>query len=152
MAKIRVTRVNFTSVLMKDTKGDFTADMLKMFTGKNLNDMLKDVPEEESFWIDTDYVCAVSSRIKISEIGQVVFSIQFIPPYEGNSGNIWIKGEQYEDFIKIWVGQQEWLDEGVYKVGLDVPSQPGAITVKPEMWAEVSEDGQTVTVRRKMCV
>lgn len=113
-----------------------------------LRKLIKNIPEEEGVWIDTDKVCAVSSLVKIKENGQVVFSIMFTPPVDGNDCKIWVKGEQYEDFIKIWAGKQEWLDEGVYKVGLNIPSVPGTITVQPEMWAEVSEDGKTVTVRR----
>lgn len=147
MAKVRVTKVNFTS-LLKDGDGDFASEMLlKAFTGKDVKELIKNIPEEEGVWIDTDKVCSVSSLVKIKENGQVVFSIMFTPPVDGNDCKIWVKGEQYEDFIKIWAGKQEWLDEGVYKVGLDT-SVPGTITVQPEMRAEVSEDGKTVTVRR----
>lgn len=152
MAKVRVTKVNFTS-LLKDEDSDFASEMLlKAFTGKDVKELIKNIPEEEGVWIDTDKVCAVSSLVKIKENGQVVFSIMFAPPVDGNDCKIWVKGEQYEDFIKIWAGKQEWLDEGVYKVGLNIPSVPGTITVQPEMWAEVSEDGKTVTVRRMQYV
>lgn len=148
MAKVRVTKVNFTS-LLKDGDGDFASEMLlKAFTGKDVKELIKNIPEEEGVWIDTDKVCAVSSLVKIKENGQVVFSIMFAPPVDGNDCKIWVKGEQYEDFIKIWAGKQQWLDVGVYKVGLDVPKAPGVVYIKPEVYATISEDGQTVTVKQ----
>lgn len=148
MAKVRVTKVNFTS-LLKDGDGDFASEMLlKAFIGKDVKELIKNIPEEEGVWIDTDKVCAVSSLVKIKENGQVVFSIMFAPSVDGDNCKIWVKGEQYEDFIKIWAGKQEWLDVGVYKVGLDVPKAPGVVYIKPEVYATISEDGQTVTVKQ----
>lgn len=149
MAKVRLTRLTFASSF-KNTESSKSAELMfvEAFTGKKIQELLKDVPDEEPIWVDTDKICAVSALKKVPVLDQTAFSIQFTHIGDDNDDKIWIKGEQYEDFIKVCAGKQQWLDVGVYKVGLDVPKAPGVVYVKPEVYATISEDGQTVTVKQ----
>lgn len=150
MAKVLLTRKTFSKYLSEQADNNsFESIIIKSMTGgKGIKEHFKGIPDELPMWVDTDKICAVSVPIRDTATGELVFSIEFQYP-SNKDEKLWFKGEQYEDFINVWAGKREWLDEGVYKVGIGIkPEGGGTINVEPKMWAEVSADKMTVTVHK----
>lgn len=148
MAKVLLTRKTFSKYLSDNAdKGDFVSGLFaKAITGLDLKDYYKGIPDEEPVWIDTDKVVAVSGPVKDSCTGETVFSIMFQYPTEDKQ-KLWFKIDQYEDFLAVWKGERHYIGPGTYKVGFGIKANPGEVVVEPTMWAELSEDKLTVTVK-----
>ena len=148
MAKVLLIRKTFAKYLSENAdKGDFMSGLFaKAITGMDLKDYYKDIPDEEPVWIDTDKVVAVSGPVTDTCTKETVFSIMFQYPTEDKQ-KMWFKIDQYEDFMAVWKGERQWLGPGTYTVGLGINPKPGQMVIEPTMWAELSEDKLTVTVR-----
>ena len=156
MAIVLLTKKNFTNAL-KDHIGNMGVEGLfasVLMGGKDkMKEAISSLPDEQHIYIDPKYVMAATSLIKVSDTNDVVFQITLASPLKDNQQVINIKGEEYEDFIRVWRGEREWLSPGTYKVGFGQNcKEEWAKPAPSKMWAEVSEDGLTVTVREAIPV
>ena len=118
MAIINLTQKNFSKVVSEkiDEMGAEGFLLSTFFGGKEeLKKQLADMPDENMLWVNTDHVAAASGLIKTAETGEVVFRIYFKQPQKDDSP-IWIKGDDYERFIRTWTGEKRWIYEGEYHV------------------------------------
>ena len=155
MAIVLLTRINFTSYL-KDKVDSIGVEGIiasALLGGKDaMKNVIGSLPDEQKIYVDTKYVMAATARMKVPDTDDVVFQITLANSLDDNK-SIFIKGEEYEDFIRVWRGEREWLGTGTYKVGFGQNcNEPWAKPVSPKMWAEVSEDGLTVTVREEKAI
>ena len=151
MAIVLLTRKNFTSVLKEkiDNMGIEGMFASALMGGKEaMKDAIDSLPDEQPIYIDTQYVMAATACMRVPETDDVVFQITLAYPISDKQNVINIKGEEYEDFIRVWRGERGWLSPGIYKVGFGQNCDADwAKLVSNKMWAEISEDGLTVTVK-----
>ena len=151
MAIVLLTRMNFTSALKEkiDDMGIEEIFASALLGGKEeMKKALGDVPDEQKIYIDTKFIMAATSLIRVTGTDNVVFQITLASSLKDGQQVINIKGEEYEDFIRIWRGEREYLGPGVCKVGFGQDcKQDWTKPIRTKMWAEVSEDGLTVTVK-----
>ena len=151
MSIVILTRKNFTS-LLKDridnmgVEGMFASALLG---GKEkMKEAFNELPEEQQIYIDTKYIMSATGLIKVQGTDEVVFQITLANNLKDGQNVINIKGEEYEDFIRVWRGEREFLTPGTYKVGFGQDcKEPWAKEVHPKLKAEVSEDGLIITVK-----
>ena len=156
MAIVLLTRKNFTSVLKdKIDNMDIEGMLASAFMGgkEAMKDAIGSLPDDQPIYIDTKYVMAASACMRVPETDDVIFQITLAYPTSDKQNVINIKGEEYEDFIRVWRGEREWLSPGTYKVGFGQNcSEEWAKPVSNKMWAEISEDGLTITVKEAKAV
>ena len=151
MPIVILTRKNFTS-LLKDridnmgVEGMFASALLG---GKEkMKEAFDELPEEQQIYIDTKYIMSATGLIKVHGTDEVVFQITLANNLKDGQNVINIKGEEYEDFIRVWRGEREFLAPGTYKVGFGQDcKEPWAKEVHSKLKAEVSEDGLIITVK-----
>jgi hypothetical protein len=153
MPILLLIRKNFTEALKNKIddlgfEGLFASTLLG---GKDkMKEAISSLPDEQKIYIDTNYVMSATSRMKVPETGDIIFQITLASSLNDKQNVINIKGEEYEDFIRAWAGKREYLGPGTYKVGFGQDcKEPWAKLSGPKMWAEVSEDGLTVTVKEE---
>ena len=106
MAKIKVTKMNFTSMLEKkiDDMGLDGLFMSSLLGGKEkMKEAIASIPDEQSIWVNTDYIVSVTEPVKVAGTDTICFGITFSHPNEKEKIT-WIKGEEYDAFIKAWLG------------------------------------------------
>ena len=153
MPILLLTRKNFTETLKNKIddlgfEGLFASTLLG---GKDrMKEAIASLPDEQKIYVDTKYVMSATSLMRVPETNEVIFQITLASPLNDKQNVINIKGEEYEDFIRAWRGEKEYIGPGVYKVGFGQDcKEPWAKLSDPKMWAEVSEDGLTVTVKEE---
>lgn len=105
MAKIKVTKMNFTDYLKEkvDNMGLDGLFMSSLLGGKEkVKEAIGNLPNEQVLWVNTDYVVAVTEPINIMPMDVECFGITFSHPSEKEKIT-WIKGEEYDAFIKAWL-------------------------------------------------
>ena len=156
MAIVLLTRKNFTSKLKEcvDNMGVEGILASALLGGKEkMKEAIGSLPDDQKIYIDTKYVMAATGCIKLEDVDEVIFQITLASPLKDGQQVINIKGEEYEDFIRIWREEREYLAPGVYKVGFGQDcKEPWAKPASSKMWAEISEDGLTVTVKEEIPV
>jgi hypothetical protein len=107
MAKIKLTKMNFTD-MMNEKIDDMGIEGLFMSTllgGKEkLKETIADIPNEQDIWVNSDYIVAVTEPVKVAGTDTICFGIIFSHPSEKEKIT-WIKGEQYDAFIKAWLSK-----------------------------------------------
>ena len=105
MAKVKLTRMNFTNYISNNLNKFGSEGMfLDVLTGGKAKDMISNVPDKQTIFIDTNHVVAVGSLIKFEETGDVVFQIYF-DCNDPKMQNMWIDGNEFEQFINAWKGE-----------------------------------------------
>ena len=155
MAIVKLTKKNFTSYVKEhiDNMGAEGLFASMLLGGKDeMKKALDCLPEEQPIYIDTKYVMAVTGLIRVEELNEIVFQLYLASPLKDEGNPITIKGEELEDFLRVWNGERKNLEPGTYKVGFgqDCPADWAKPSTK--MWAEVSEDGLTVVVKEEKAV
>lgn len=113
-----------------------------------MKEALGSLPDEQKIYIDTRFIMSATACMRVPETNDVIFQITLASPLDDKQNVINIKGEEYEDFIRVWRGEREYLSPGVYNVGFGQDCKAEwAKPVSQNMWAEVSEDRLTVTVK-----
>ena len=107
MAKIKVTKINFTDYL-KEKVDDMGIDGLFMSTllgGKEqLKEAIGNLPNEQVLWVNTDYIVAATEPFNVKPMDVKCFSITFFHPSDKDKV-IYIKADCYEEFMKAWKGE-----------------------------------------------
>lgn len=156
MPIVLLTKMNFTSTLQKKVDDMGIEGMIAsaLMGGKEgLKEAIGSLPDEQKIYVDTKYVMSATACLRVPETDDVVFQITLAHSLGDKRNTINIKGEEYEDFIRAWRGERKVLEPGVYKVGFGQNCDADwAKPVTNKMWAEVSEDGLTVTVREEIPV
>ena len=105
MAKIKVTKMNFTDYLKEkvDNMGIDGLFMSSLLGGKKkVKEAIGSLPNEQVLWVNTDYVVAVTEPINIMPMNVECFGITFSHPSEKEE-KMYIRGEEYDAFIKAWL-------------------------------------------------
>ena len=95
MAKIKVTKVNFTSKV----KESLNNGLLGSFFGEEIEKTIGNLPNEQEIWIDTD---------EIRQIDTLIVEGAFKVHYKGETeskGSVDIKAECFDDLLKAWKGE-----------------------------------------------
>ena len=102
MAKVKLTRKNFTNFISENLeKCGVNGLLMDAFLGGKAKEMVQTLPDEQIIRIDTNHVVAVGELTKFESTGDVVFQI-FFDCNEPKMQNMWIKGDEYNDFLKAW--------------------------------------------------
>lgn len=89
MAKIKVTKMNFTSKL----KSSLGGDLLKM-----LDVDASKLPDESEIWINTDYITVIHEPL---ECGEGAFTVEI----SGRDSTLAVKNIDYEKLVEAWQKQ-----------------------------------------------
>ena len=94
MAKIKVTKVNFTPKV-KDSLNDSL--VMSMF-GDEVKNIVDNLPYEQEIWIDTNEICCIDTMIVENA---------FIVHFKGKTDkdSIRIKAECFDELLKAWKGE-----------------------------------------------
>ena len=95
MAKIKVTKVNFTTKVKESLKNTSWSILF----GEETQKILCDLPDEQEIWIDTD---------EIRQIDTLVVEGAFKVHYKGETeskGYVYIKAECFDELLKAWKGE-----------------------------------------------
>ena len=107
MAKIKLTKMNFTD-MMKEKIDDMGIEglfMSSLLGGKEkLKEAIAGFPNEQDIWVNSDYIVAVTEPVKVAGTDIICFGITFSHPSDKEKIT-WIKGEQYDAFIKVWLNK-----------------------------------------------
>lgn len=97
MAKIKLIKMNFTSKAKEMLKN---GGMLGGLFGKEFDDIVGNLPDEQEIWVDTD---------EIRQIDTMVVENAFKVHYKGDNADgknsIDIKAECMEELLKAWRGE-----------------------------------------------
>ena len=105
MAKVKVTKFNFSDEMMEKAKqASPLVGALMSMASEVIAD--KNIPSQQALWVDTDKVLAVGEIIKaredagVPDIYQVYFSF-------GEKPEMWqIVADTYDEFMKAWIGSK----------------------------------------------
>ena len=119
MKKVKVTLVTFSDYVSAHMDSvDAVFGLVDTFSGGKLSKRIKEIKKEQTIWIDTEKVSSVGELTKIEETGDVVFRVSF-DSSSPKMQNIFIKGDDYEKFMRVWIGEVEYLKGGKYIVDRD---------------------------------